>query len=77
EKFSAVVRRGENAKIETEIVLPETLNAPINEGDVIGKAVFRTGDQVVGEVPVKALEEVPKITFRVLLEKMLRALVLG
>ena len=77
EKFSAVVRRGENAKIETEIVLPETLNAPINEGDVIGKAVFRSGDQVVGEVPVKALEGVPKITFRVLLEKMLRALVLG
>lgn len=76
-EFSAVVGRGESAKIETEIVLPETITAPIREGDVVGKVVFRSGDRVVGEVPVKALENVGKITFPSLLTKILRALVLG
>ena len=76
-KYSAVVGRGESDKIETEIVLPETIKAPVAEGDVVGKAVFRSGDRIVGEVPVKALGSVEKITFRVMFSKMLRALVLG
>ena len=75
--FSAVVRRGEAAKVETEIVLPESVSAPVAEGDVVGRAVFRSGDQVVGEVPIKALGTVSKITFPSLFVKMLRALVLG
>ena len=77
EGFSSVVSRGEENKIETEIELPESLTAPISEGDVVGRAVFRSGDRAVGEVPIKALESVPRITFPSLFKKMLRALVLG
>ena len=77
EGFSSVVSRGEENKIETEIELPESLTAPISEGDVVGRAVFRSGDRAVGEVPIKALESVPRITFPALFKKMLRALVLG
>ena len=77
EGFSSVVSRGEANKIETEIELPESLTAPISEGDVVGRAVFRSGDRAVGEVPIKALESVPRITFPALFKKMLRALVLG
>ena len=77
EAFSSVVSRGEENKIETEIDLPETLKAPIAEGDVVGRAVFRSGDRVVGEVPIKARESVLRITFPALFKKMLRALVLG
>lgn len=77
EGFSSVVSRGEANKIETEIELPESLTAPISEGDVVGRAVFRLGDRAVGEVPIKALESVPRITFPALFKKMLRALVLG
>ena len=77
EGFSSVVSRGEENKIETEIELPESLTAPISEGDVVGRAVFRSGDRAVGEVPIKALESVPRITFPALFKKILRALVLG
>lgn len=77
DSFSSVVRRGEETKIVTEIVLPETFSAPIAEGETVGRAVFRSGDQVVGEIPIKARCSVGKITFPALFAKMIRALVLG
>ena len=77
EGTSAVVSRGEEGKIKTEIDLPDTLKAPVAEGDVVGRAVFRSGENVVAEVPIKALETVSRITFPALFKKMLRALVLG
>lgn len=77
EGTSAVVSRGEEGKIKTEIDLPDTLKAPVAEGDVVGRAVFRSGENVVAEVPIKALETVSRITFPALFKKMLRTLVLG
>ena len=77
EAYSAVVSRGEAAKVETEIVVPESLSAPISAGDVVGRAVFRSGERVVGEVQIKALDQVGRITFPALLGKLLRAVVLG
>ena len=75
--ISCVVSRGEKNRIEREIELPESLSAPIVAGEVLGRAVFRSGETVVGEVPIKALEPVGKITFPALLAKLFRALVLG
>ena len=75
--ISAVVSRGEATKVETEIIVPETLSVPVAEGDVVGRAVFRSGDRVVGEVPIKALEPVVRISFPALLVKLFRAVVLG
>ncbi|MBO4284326.1 MAG: D-alanyl-D-alanine carboxypeptidase [Clostridia bacterium] len=77
EGFSAVVKRGEAGKITTEIELRDSFSAPIEEGETVGRAVFRSGDRVVGETPIKALGEVGRITFSFLFAKMLRALVLG
>ena len=74
---SCVVSRGEAKKIEREIVLPASISAPIKAGDVVGRAVFRSGDRVVGEVPIKALEPVARISFPGLLVKLFRAVVLG
>lgn len=75
--YSSVVGRGDAARIETEIVLPETFRAPVAEGETVGRAVFRVGDRVVGEVPIKALETVGEISFPCLFKKLIRALVLG
>ena len=75
--FSAVVKRGEAEKITTKIELRDSFTAPIAEGETVGRAVFLSGDRVVGETPIKALGEVGRITFSFLLTKMLRTLVLG
>ena len=75
--FTSVVKRGEAAKIKVEFDLPESLPAPVSEGETVGRAVFRSGETIVGEVPVKAIEGVGRVTFPHLFMRMLRALVLG
>ena len=75
--FTTVVKRGEAAKIQVEYEIPEVLRAPVAVGETVGRAIFRTKDGVVGEVPVRAIEAVGRVTFLDLFFRMLRALVLG
>lgn len=44
--------------IEKEIVYQEGLTAPIEQGEVIGTAVYRLGDKVIGSVDILAGENV-------------------
>ena len=75
--FATVVKRGEAAKIQVEYEIPEVLRAPVAVGETVGRAIFRTKDGAVGEVPVRAIEAVGRVTFPDLFFRMLRALVLG
>ena len=77
DRFSSVVGRGDSGKVETEIDLPDSFRAPIQKGETVGRAVFKVGDRVICELPIKALEPVERITFSRLFAKMIRALVLG
>ncbi len=48
---------------ECRFELPESVSAPVNEGDVVGKAVYYSGDAVVGESCIYAKETVEKLGF--------------
>lgn len=52
------VRRGSD--IETVIEINRFYYAPINEGDVLGRAVFYEGDEEIGSLPIVANETVPR-----------------
>ncbi len=45
-------------KAEVRILLPRFVYAPVNEGDVVGKAVFTSDGKVIGESLVLASEDV-------------------
>jgi len=77
DSFAAVVKRGDAEKITTEIDLSDSFRAPIKKGETVGRAVFRSGETVIGEVPIKALDGVDSVTFSHLFGRLLRALVLG
>lgn len=48
---------------EQRIELPESIDAPVSEGDVLGKVVYYSGDTVIAETPIYASETVEKNTF--------------
>ncbi len=50
--------------VTVELELPDELEAPVEEGDTIGKLCVRLDGTVVEELPVTAVETVPKETFR-------------
>ena len=49
--------------LETQLELPQELEAPVEKGSIVGSVRFSVGGEVVQELPVKAQEGVEKITF--------------
>jgi len=52
------VPAGEGAKLKTEVVRPDPLVAPIAKGQQVGILKVKSGDQLLVEVPLVALEAV-------------------
>jgi D-alanyl-D-alanine carboxypeptidase (penicillin-binding protein 5/6) len=52
------VPAGEGAKLKTEVVRPDPLVAPIAKGQQVGTLKVKSGDQLLVEVPLVALEAV-------------------
>ena len=52
------VPTGDGAKLKTEVVLPDPLVAPIAKGQQVGILKVKSGDQLLVEVPLVALEAV-------------------
>ena len=59
--FSWLATGDENPEnVEKRLVLPEQVEAPIAEGDVIGMLEYWYGDEKIGEIPVLAAESVER-----------------
>ena len=74
--FCKVLSKNEASKITRTVELEESVAAPVNEGDRIGRCVYRFGDTVIGESDIVATETVNKIDFVGLLCRMLAKMVL-
>ena len=60
--FSCVVKKG-SGNVKKEIVLPESLQAPIKQGDKIGSVKYTQNGEIIGELDICASENVEKIGF--------------
>ncbi|MDR2531539.1 MAG: D-alanyl-D-alanine carboxypeptidase [Oscillospiraceae bacterium] len=60
--------RGMGSEAEFEFTLPESVAAPVEEGQVLGKATVRLGEKIVFECDIIALHTVEELTFRKSLE---------
>lgn len=69
--YSHLMKKGSDKSVTYTVELPETVAAPIEKGDVIGKVVYRCGETVIGECDVTATESVDKISFWGLFARML------
>lgn len=52
-----------NAGLQTVLVLPEYVEAPVSKGQQLGTAAFYQGDIYLYEVPLTAASSVPRLTF--------------
>ena len=62
DSFSAVIKKG-NGNIKKEIFLPESLKAPVKQGDKIGSVKYTQNGEFIGELDICASENVEKIGF--------------
>ena len=72
EGFDALLDKASAVKgVEAITVLPKTLHAPIEVGDIVGRIDYRCGEEIIGSVPIRAAASVPRLRFLDLLKRML------
>lgn len=72
-EFTALLPSASQGKVETSVELPESVAAPICAGDTLGRVVYSVDGKNVGEVPIVAQCDAPRISFGQLLVRILSA----
>ncbi len=55
---------GSTDELQKNLSLPESLTAPVSEGDIVGTAVYTLGETEIGTVDIKAAESVAEMKFK-------------
>lgn len=77
EDSQLVLKKGSAAKLTKNLVLPETISAPVAAGDEVGKIEYLLDGEVVATSPIIAAEDRDRIGFGEVLSRFLRALTLA
>lgn len=63
EEFKCVVEKGNISKIKAIVDIPESVAAPINKNDVVGKLRFSLDGAEIGSADIYAAEDISEISF--------------
>ena len=63
QQFIRVIEKGQDGRITTEYELPEYLDAPVEAGQIIGRAVYSADGNIIGESDITASESVGAVSF--------------
>ena len=74
--FETVLDKGADKNIEKTINLPETLSAPITLGQKIGTVEYSLNGEKIGEADIITCDEVNKISYWGLLDRLFRKFLL-
>ena len=58
EKFTALVKKGDNVTYETNLILPEAIKAPLKTGDKVGKIEILKNGNVIKEIEIVVKEDI-------------------
>ena len=67
-----LIDKAQKNSITTEVVLEESVTAPVSQGQRLGTMTIKAGDQVLSEVPLVAAEAVERLTWGELFVRVLR-----
>jgi hypothetical protein len=65
------VKKGEEGSVQSELVLADNIAAPVKKGTEVGKVIYTSGEEVLGETAVRTTEQIDKIGFWGLTLRML------
>ncbi len=65
-----LMEKDKAGSIESKIILPETVTAPINKGDNIGKVEYYSDSKLMADTPIVAAEDVQEISIAFIFSKI-------
>ena len=63
EDVKFLLDKGQVDQVTTQILLEETIAAPVSKGQKVGTLTVRVGEQVLAQVPMVATQAVPRLTW--------------
>ena len=72
-----LVRRGEEARISTRLTMARDVEAPVEQGQTLGKLEVYVGDELRDTVPILAAQQVDRLSVPGIFGRMLRRLLMA
>ena len=72
EENQLLLEKAKTGELSQSVTLESSVQAPVAVGDRLGTLTVTFGEEVLAELPLLAGEEVPRITFRQMLPRVLR-----
>lgn len=69
-----LIEKNAASELETNIILPEYIKAPVSKAQELGKLELRSGEEIIAEIPICAAEEVERTGILDLFRKILASL---
>ena len=69
-----LIAKGKESALETQVELSEKVEAPVTQGQVVGKIVYRLEGEVVAESEITATENIEKVSFFAVLGVLMQQL---
>ena len=70
-----LIEKGREKELTQNIDLALDVQAPVEEGQILGTVTFKIGEEEVGSYDLTAPEQVDKLTFRIVFERIIAAVV--
>ena len=75
--FSVVVQKTDVNRIEKIFEIPEYINSPVSEGDVVGRIIFKIHEEQLGISEIYAENDVEKIKFIDIFVRIVKRMICG
>ncbi len=72
--FGVLLKKSDKSEITQKTVLDKNITAPIKKGDVVGRVKVYSANEQIGEIPLKADENVDSLTFFVVFSRVFKGL---
>ncbi|MGM9662730.1 MAG: D-alanyl-D-alanine carboxypeptidase family protein [Oscillospiraceae bacterium] len=69
---TVLLKKGQAAELRQELTLPETLEAPVEEGERLGTLSLYAGEELLAELPLLASASVGRLTWQGMLLRLWR-----
>ena len=77
EDTQLLLDKSQKDQVTTEVILDESVTAPVSKGQKLGTLTVRAGEQVLRQVPMVASDTVPRVSWLQLFVQMLQRLAMA
>ena len=77
EDGTLLVEKSLRSTVTAQVELEETVEAPVHQGQRLGTLTYRSGEQILRQIPLVAQQEVPRLSWKQMFGKVFRRIAMA